>query len=866
VRIHMLVMLGLSVLNSFIVCKLCKDPNEMCELRGNFNLPMLEKDADVIIGGLFPVHFRAAVPDLSYNHKPETSECEGFDFRAFRWVQTMIFTIEEINNNPTLLPNLTLGYKIVDTCDNTYLALQGAVTQVNGKEEVMSSGACDGIAGVPVIIGEAGSTQSITVARVVGPFRIPLISYFATCVCLSNKQEYPTFLRTVPSDLYQVRALAQLAKHFEWTWMGAIASDDDYGRYGIQLFTEQAKNNGVCIAFSATIPKVYSKQKIVDIVNELKKSTAKVIVVFTTEGEFYPLISEVVRQNITDKQWVASEAWITAALLSKTHLFGPLSGTIGFAIRSAEIPGLKEFLLKLKPSADPASSLVNMFWEELFHCKLQVSKTDANNRASLRNPCNGSEELEATSSIYTDVSQLRVSYNVYKAVYAVGHALHNLLSCSKGDQTSTNSNCEKPVQFQPWQLLQHLEEVRFQNQFGEEVHFDKNGDPVPSYDLINWQKDSRGEVQFVQVGHFDASSPLGQQLIIHEHKIVWSQGLTQVPESVCSKSCPAGYRKSVQEGEPICCFTCFPCAEGEISNETDSSECIKCPPDYWSNQEKSTCVPRHVEYLSYTDNMAIVLMAVAVLGACITTATAIIFYYHRNTPLVRANNSELSFLLLGSLLLCFLCSLTFLGQPSAWSCLTRHTAFGISFVLCISCLLTKTVVVLMAFKATLPGSSVIKWFGPLQQRAIIFLCTFIQVLICAIWVAVSPPKPLKNTMHQSAKIILQCDLGSDWAFYLMLGYIGLLSCICFVLAFLGRRLPNNFNEAKFITFSMLIFLIVWIAFIPAYVSSPGKYTVASEIFAILSSSFGMLLCIFAPKCYIILMKPEKNTKKGLMGK
>uniref|UniRef100_A0A8D3BRJ6 Olfactory receptor C family, u1 n=1 Tax=Scophthalmus maximus TaxID=52904 RepID=A0A8D3BRJ6_SCOMX len=834
----------------------------------------LQSDGDVVIGGVFPLHYVAPEPQHSYSTKPQLIPCSGFDHRAFRWMMTMVFAVEEINRDSSLLPGVTLGYRIIDSCDNVHTSLQALyplIKRINGSTQSETLPSCLASSPVPAVIGLASSSPTRAVAHTLGAFNIPLVSYFATCTCLTDKHMYPSFLRTVPSDLFQVRGLVQLVTFLGWLWVGTIGTTDDYSHYGIQAFSKQFRLQGGCVAFHLTIPESPTEAEIQDMADGLQSSTAQVVVVFATEGQLLGLLVELAERNVTAIQWVASEAWVTASLLTSPGFHPLLEGTLGFSFPGVTIPGLKEFLLNIHPSPKEGMEFVNMFWEELFGCRLQFGgdKYKKNEPHSLNNSgstdekpvCTGSEDLRYTNSSYTDVSLVRISYNVYKAVYAIAHALHNLLNC---DSAGLNKDmCEKHKSFAPRQLLDHLKTVNFTNQFEEKVYFDANGEPVPLYDIINWQKNSMGEIRFVKVGSYDGSAPLGRQLQIQRSSIVWTNGQSQVPVSQCSAPCPLGSRKARRLREPHCCFDCLPCADGEISNQTGSTECRKCPEFYWSDKDKVKCVAGVEEFLSFSDTMGIILVVLTLLGVVLTTIITTVFLRFRSTPIVKANNSEISFLLLLSLKLCFLCSLVFIGQPSVWTCRLRQAAFGVSFVLCLSCLLVKTIVVLLAFKVNIPGSSVLKLFGPSQQRSLILCTTAPQVCLCAGCLLGAPPFPFRNPTYQ---IVVECMEPWPPGFYLVLGYIGLLAFLCLLLAFLGRKLPDVFNEAKLITFSMLIFWAVWLSFIPAYVSSPGKFTVAVEIFAILASSFGLLLCIFVPKCYIILLRPERNIKRGMTGK
>ncbi|XP_029435552.1 extracellular calcium-sensing receptor-like [Rhinatrema bivittatum] len=802
--------------------------------------------------------------ELIINAKKQFSE---FIERRYRWALSLAFALDEINHNQILLPNVTLGFLIYDSCLALERTIKCTLWILTEKGGCVPNYHCQIPSSLAAIIGETGSTKSMSMATLLGLYRYPQVSYFASSPLLSDKNQFPSFLRTIPSDTVQAQGMAQMVLYFGWTWVGLLSTEDAYGEIGAQIVKEELLRFGACIAFHETIPVVPSTKKTNQIIEVVLRSSANAIVLFSSEPYIQPILDGLSRRNVTGKVWIASEAWSTSPSVSIQQFARLLSGSIGFAIYEGKMPGFKKFLLKIHPFTSTEDIFVHLFWETAFNCQWPTPE-DSHTRDSgaTRVPCTGAEKLEDYNSPYFGESNLRVSFNVYNAVYAIAYALQNMHSCVPGKGPFINNTCADIWDFKPWQLLHYMKMVRFRHKMGEEMYFDNNGNPPAVYDIINWHLKPDGNINYVKIGRFDSRAPKGQEMHINISAIQWNMQSTEVPHSVCSKSCPAGYRKLLQKGQPICCFNCLPCAEEEISNVTDSTNCWPCPHDQKPNEKRSDCVPKRIEFLSYQEGLGTSLAAVAIFYSIITAAILCVFIKNQDTPIAKANHRELSFLLLGALLMSFFCSLLFIGYPHPITCLLRQPAFGVIFVLCVSCVLGKTIMVVIAFSVTKPNSNLKGWMGPRVPIVTVSACTLPQVLICATWLLLCPPFPEKNMKLKTGTIIWQCNDCSDVALWCMLGYMGFLACISFLVAFFARKLPDSFNEAKWITFSMLVFLSVWLSFIPGYLSTQGKYTVAVEVFAIISSSAGILICIFFPKCYIMLLRPDMNTREQLLEK
>ncbi|KAM8970937.1 vomeronasal type-2 receptor 26-like [Sarcophilus harrisii] len=793
-------------------------------------------------------------------------------FKQYHHFLALQYAVDEINKNPYLLPNITLGYQLLNNFHLEKLAVESALIWLSGRGPVIPNYSCDRQSNTVAVIGGMSTMLSMAMATILELYKVPQITYGQFDPRLKDKVQYPYVYQLGSKESTLHLAFIQLMLHFEWTWVGLLLSDNTRGEMFFNDLKEEMANNGLCVAIKERVPQRIGIKEGFQLVSRVIASSSNVIFIYGVADSLQELSLLLLTFIPYGKLLVTTSSW-DFSIDTKFELFPIFHGTILFSHIQKEIPGFTDFVRNMNPVMNPEDIFLKAFWEAVFNCRFSDKKG-----AEMFYPlCPGDFSFRDIPVMKIDMVLMELITNIYNAVYLVAHALHQMLpfEAKEASDLARNSNLSWKVlldavlhccldfvswSFRPPQeffMLHHfLKCINSVTNASDESCWNGTKPVAEAYDILNY-KSFHGQVEtLVKVGEV---YPLAQRFTIKEEDIDWPEDFHQTPSSMCSVKCGPGFKKTSLENQPICCFACTPCSEGKISNQTDAEECLQCPEDQYPNKERDHCLPRTVIFLAYEEPLGMTLACAAICFSLLTVLVLGIFLKHRDTPIVKANNRSLSYTLLVSLSLCFLCSLLFIGHPTTGTCLLRQTTFAVVFTVAVSSILAKTITVVLAFRATKPGSRLRSWLGSTASYSLIFACSLIQMCLCVIWLGTSSPFLEKDIHSEPGSIIIQCNEGSLLIFYCVLGYMALLALASFTVAFLARDLPDTFNEAKFLTFSMLVFCSVWISFLPSYQSSKGKAIVALEVFAILTSSAGILICIFAPKCFVILLRSEQNT-------
>uniref|UniRef100_A0A667X6F0 Glutamate metabotropic receptor 8 n=1 Tax=Myripristis murdjan TaxID=586833 RepID=A0A667X6F0_9TELE len=830
-------------------CRIPTDPQAAPEYAHSIRL-----DGDIILGGLFPVHSRGDRGTPCGELKKE---------KGIHRLEAMMFAIDLINKDPELLPNITLGARILDTCSRDTYALEQSLTFVQALIEKDGSDVRCANGDPPIftkpdkivgVIGAAASSVSIMVANILRLFKIPQISYASTAPELSDNTRYDFFSRVVPPDSYQAQAMMDIVTAMEWNYVSTLASEGNYGESGVEAFVQISRETGgVCIAQSLKIPREPKPGEFDKIIRRLlETSNARAIIMFANEDDIRRVLDAAKRNNQTGHfLWVGSDSWGSkiSPVIGQERV---AEGAITILPKRASVDAFDRYFRSRSLSNNRRNVWFAEFWEENFNCKLGMH----GKRPGSPKKCTGLEKVGRDSS-YEQEGKVQF---VMDAVYAMAHALHRmhreLCYGYPGLCPRMANNIDGK------ELLSYIRAVNFNGSAGTPVVFNENGDAPGRYDIFQYQITNRSTAEYRVIGSWT------NKLHLKVEAMHWRTGDPSLPASVCSIPCRAGERKKVVKGVP-CCWHCERC-EG-YHYQASEFTCELCPYEMRPDTNRTGCVPIPIIKLEWHSPWAIIPVFISMLGIIATSFVIVTFVRYNDTPIVRASGREMSYVLLTGIFLCYAITFLMIAAPDVGVCSLRRIFLGLGMCFSYAALLTKTNRIHRIFEQGKKSVTAPRFISPASQLVITFSLISVQLLGVFVWFAVDPPHTVVDYGEQrtqdpsAARGVLKCDI-SDLSLICSLGYSILLMVTCTVYAIKTRGVPETFNEAKPIGFTMYTTCIIWLAFIPIFFgtsqSAERMYIQTTTLTISLSLSASVSLgMLYMPKVYIILFHPEQNVPK-----
>ncbi|XP_016842325.1 metabotropic glutamate receptor 7 isoform X1 [Nasonia vitripennis] len=824
---------------------------------------------DVIFGGIFPMHEQVSGP-LGQPPCGAVKEEKGV-----QRLEAMLYALDQINADEQLLPNTTLGALILDSCSSDTYALDQSMefvrsymNQVGTSRDITEYKCENGKSPIyephkPVtgVIGASFSGVSIMVANILRLFKIPQISYASTSTELSDKSRFEYFSRVVPPDNFQAQAMVEVIHRLGWKYVSTVAVEGDYGEKGIASFVSLSAEYNICVAVSEKIMRNAKPEDFERIVEHLdSKRNARGVVLFVDEDNIRKLLQATIKANKTGHfMWVGSDSWGAKVHPVREQEFAA-EGAITILPFRNSLEGFDNYYKSLLPRLGrecegvhernvPHRSIpgkyVNCrnvwfreFWSQHHKCSFAAGETGLKK-------CTGTEEL-------VDYKQEGLVPFVADAVYAMAHGVHNVIDDVCLDSPA-HQLCDslKPAP-QGQQLLQYIRNVTFVGRQGTEIKFNADGDAYGYYNIYQYQRGEDGRYNYTLIGSWK------ERLDLEINMTQWATGAGEahIPRSICSDDCPLGQIRNFQEP---CCWSCVACREDAyVFNDS----CRRCEPGWAPDETKSRCIKLSAEVISWTNPWAIVPLVFASIGILGTIFTGAVFIWFNRTPVIMASGRELCFVLLVGILSCYLMSFVILSQPTKWNCTILRIGLGLCLSLCYSAILTKTNRISRIFNQGRKSIKRPSYTSPKSQVAISVGITSVQLVGAIIWLIIEPPDT-SEIYPYPLTAVLTCRV-STFALMMSLVYNMLLILLCTLYAFKTRKIPENFNEAKYIGFTMYSTCIVWLAFIPIYFGTNNDYKIqiASMCMCINISATVALGCLFTPKVYIVLFQPYKNIRPG----
>ena len=335
--------------------------------------------------------------------------------------------------------------------------------------------------------------------------------------------------------------------------------------------------------------------------------------------------------------------------------------------------------------------------------------------------------------------------------------------------------------------------------------------------------------------------------------IYWNDGWNNTPVSRCSSPCPPGHY--YVKADVSCCWKCILCPPGEFKAGAGNRKCDKCPEGYISDLNSTRCVRIPEEFIRWDSVTSAILVSLSLFGVLVTSSMFAVYFKYRKTPIVKAASRYPSLLLIVSITVMFALPLLYIGRPNLALCHIQPIAFGLLMTLASSLVLTKTFRLIQIFNNVVANLRDKPLVTVKTQFLMVIVILVLEIILIIVFLDRNPIEI--NTIVGDAAVI-DCGSSAKNLHTAVLLYNWFLAIVCAGMAFRARSLPANFSEARLICFAMFTYSVIWLSFLIVFSGSIIDQSSTYICVSILATALDLVICMFAPKIFVILFRPELN--------
>lgn len=795
--------------------------------------------SDFVLGAVIPIH------DSAENSSGMLCGTD-LTFQGVQRVETILYVLDQINGDPAILPNITIGYDIRDTCRSPNIAIDEALDiTLSGEakpETCLASNSSTNAPseGEPFLVGVIGaepSGVSVAIANLFRQFMVTQISYLSTSPLLNDRNHYTYFLRVVPSDNIQAAAMFEFVTMLNWTLVSTVHSDDAYGSFGIEEFKKISAQNGnrVCVDYSGVLKASFKSEDFRRVAVELLSESSErtnVVILFSATNLAKSFLSAVANVQQTRKFiWIVSDSLVNADI---AEYYNVLTETYGFHPSSAVYKPFEDQFIKTTISNNQR----DLIWYTEY-CE-----------TILEGDCTGNFSVASHPSYLEDAA----GSLVVDAVYSLAIGLDRFLK----------ENCQHPVTWNKTTqtcvgqkksltrstLLNYIQDSNFTSPTNSEVSFDSNGQREGKYSIFTIQQVGN-DIDYVEVATYN---PITRTLDI-------SSMTPPTLESSC-KSCYPGFIYIPVEGS--CCDICQPCLHNQTtSNETDPpTKCTTCQFRYWGNDPlngNSFCQLLPDSYLKPSDAWGAIIISLSAIGLLATLILCVLFGIFWNNPLIKVIGYDLVVMLLLALFFSFVAPILHVIHPSIFICLVKRS----SIWLCVPLILVSLLVKEMSFVR--------------KDNNEIFSKTLYRVVVCLIiWaggailavvslISVHPDSVfvlIDDNISATPVLEVRCKETHLIILVLLVIYNSLIVLLTIGLSIYTMRHKGDYKATRIIGATAIVSSVVWLAFIPSvFITRHSTYQSGVLATTILLVAYVVLVLIFGPLVILLMQYHILDTKR-----